>query len=104
MEKLLEEETLTDFNIICGLDLFPCHKSILANQSDVFAAVMNSNSWEENKSNKYPIEGHNPKVVKQMINFFAQTGFQKVLCVTLNSFSLLTSSTWKALLIYVKPD
>ena len=69
MEKLLEEETLADFDIICGLEWFPCHKSILANQSDVFAAVMNSNSWEENKSNKYPIEGHNPKVVKQMIYF-----------------------------------
>ena len=66
MEKLLEEDTLTDFDIICGLEWFPCHKSVLANRSEVFAAIVYSNSCEENN---YPIEDYSSKVVKQMINF-----------------------------------
>jgi len=69
MEKLLDDDTLADFEIVSGSEVFPCHKSILANQSDVFATVMNSSSWEENKNNQYPIDGHDPKIVKQMIHF-----------------------------------
>jgi len=66
MEKLLDDDSLTDFEVTCGSEVFPCHKSILANQSDVFATIINSRKWEENKSN---IEGHDPKIVKQMIHF-----------------------------------
>ena len=68
MEKLLHDYALTDFDIICERKIFPCHKSILANRSDVFAAVMKSDRWQESKTNTYPIDA-DPRVVELMIHF-----------------------------------
>ena len=35
MAKLLKNQTLTDFESVCGSERFPCHKAILAKQSDI---------------------------------------------------------------------
>ena len=67
--RLLESAAFADFAIECGTEKFPCHKAILANRSDFFARLFSSQEWIEGKKKVFQIKGHDPAVVKQMLEF-----------------------------------
>ena len=68
-QRLWTGGVLSDFTISCGSERFPCHKAILANGSDVFARLLSSKDWVENKRNLLQVKNFPPTVVKQMIEF-----------------------------------
>ena len=67
--RLLTDAAYVDFAIECGTEKFPCHKAILANRSDFFARLFSSQEWIESERNTFQINGHDPAVVKQMLEF-----------------------------------
>ena len=67
--RLLTDSVFSDFTISCGSEKFQCHKVVLANRSDVFARLLTSKDWTENKKNLFQINDHDPAVVKQMLEF-----------------------------------
>ena len=69
LKALLTDTTFSDFTIQCGTEKFPCHKAILANRSDVFARLLSSTDWAENKKNVFQVDNHDPATVKQMLEF-----------------------------------
>jgi hypothetical protein len=50
MERLLESGKMSDFRIVCGSKTWPCHKAILANQSDVLETMMSKETWAESRN------------------------------------------------------
>jgi hypothetical protein len=68
LERLLSDDTLSDFVIICNESSFKCHKAIMANKSLVFKAFFQRSS-KGDSVNTYNIENFEPEIVKQMIHF-----------------------------------
>ena len=69
LKALLTDTTFSDFTLQSGTEKFPCHKAILANRSDVFARLLSSNDWAENKNNLFQLDNYDPATVKQMLEF-----------------------------------
>ena len=67
--SLFRDAAFADFAIECGTEKFPCHKAILANRSDFFARLFSSQEWIEVRRKVFQIKGHDPAVVKQMLEF-----------------------------------
>jgi hypothetical protein len=63
------DPNLADFKIVCEDKSFACHKSILANQSEVWKTMFSSKKWRENKDNSLKIQDFDWKTVSNMINF-----------------------------------
>jgi hypothetical protein len=66
---LLNDDSLSDFEIVCGSQTFPCHKAVLANKSPVLKTMMTSGRWAENEKNVLEISDVKPAIVKDFLNF-----------------------------------
>jgi hypothetical protein len=69
LKKMMLDPDLADFKIVCEDKSFPCHKNILANQSEVWKTMFSSENWRENKDNSLEIQDFDSKTVSSMINF-----------------------------------
>ena len=67
IRKLLGNQKFSDVRIICGKEVFDCHRSILSVRSPVFEAVFQSEVLENLK--EVVIKDHRPEVVKEMLHF-----------------------------------
>ena len=65
--KLLGNQKFSDVRIICGEEVFDCHRSILSVRSPVFEAMFQSEVLENLK--EVVIKDHRPEVVKEMLHF-----------------------------------
>ncbi len=68
MLRLMKESKFSDFQILCDGKVFPCHKSILANQSDVLLNMMSGN-WSENSANMLEIDDFDSNTVESMLHY-----------------------------------
>ena len=69
MDKLLTSEIFSDFSFVCQDQVFPCHRNIIANRSEVLEKMMLSQNWTENEDKTLKIEDFEPETVKMMIHF-----------------------------------
>lgn len=68
LENLIEDDKFADVTLVVGGTTFKAHKCVLANKSPVFA-VMFEHSMKEKMNNEVTIEGTDPKVFKEMLQF-----------------------------------
>ncbi|KAI9549148.1 hypothetical protein GHT06_005422 [Daphnia sinensis] len=66
LEELLENKTLSDFNLNVGGRIFPAHKNILAARSKVFAAMFEHETAEK-LSNQVDIQDVDPDVFQEVL-------------------------------------
>ena len=84
VEKLWPEKFVTDFNLRCADELFPCHKFVLACRSTVFKTMLSNKAFMENVTNEAEIKDFSPKSVKDFLEFLytdyvtGRTGFNSV--------------------------
>ena len=71
MLKFLSDRMLCDMTIECQGSSFPCHKIVLASQSEVFCAMF-THDTKESKNAKVNIKDAHPDTIKNMIDFFYQ--------------------------------
>jgi hypothetical protein len=69
MERLLRNAEFSDFKIVCEDQTFPCHRSILANHSEVLSKMTETKNWGEAKEKTWTISDFNPETVKMMLHF-----------------------------------
>ena len=66
--KLFGNKKFSDVKIICGEDVFHCHRNILSVRSPVFEAMFES-EMRENRSQEVIIRDMKPDVVREMLHF-----------------------------------
>jgi hypothetical protein len=69
MEKLLTDNTFSDFKIICDDQTFYCHKCIVAAKSDVLQQMLLSENWSENEEETLEIKDFDVETVRAMIHY-----------------------------------
>jgi hypothetical protein len=69
MEKLLTDDTFSDFKIVCDDETFYCHKNIVAAKSDVLLQMLLSENWSENEEETLEIEDFDAETVRAMIHY-----------------------------------
>ncbi len=69
LKKMMLDPDLADFKIVCEGTSFPCNKSIMSNQSDVWKTLFSSEKWRENKDNSIKIQDFDSNTVSNMITF-----------------------------------
>ena len=69
MEKLLTDDTFSDFKIVCDDEAFYCHKNIVAAKSDVLQQMLLSKDWSENEEEAMKIEDFDAETVSAMIHY-----------------------------------
>lgn len=68
-EMLYMKKELSDIKLICGREIFECHKLILSCQSDVFETMFKTKSTAEEESGEVEIENFKPKTIENMVYF-----------------------------------
>merc|ERR1739844_324708 len=76
MGKLFKAKEFADAKIFCDGKTFECHKSVMACQSDVFAAMF-SNSMTEANSGVVKIDDFDAEVIETMIDFIYNDEIQE---------------------------
>ena len=69
MEKLLSTQMFSDFHFVCQDQVFPCHRNIIANCSEVLEKMLLAQNWTENEKKTLKIQDFEPETVKLMIHF-----------------------------------
>ena len=69
LQKLLTNSVMSDFTILCGDEVFPCHKAILALRSDVFERMFENKSAKENTKNEVEITDCEPEILRAFLQF-----------------------------------
>jgi len=68
-EMLYMEEELSDIKLICGREIFECHKLVLSCQSDVFKTMFKTKSTAEEESGEVQILNFEARTVGNMVYF-----------------------------------
>jgi speckle-type POZ protein len=71
----LEEDHLSDVDVVAGDQVFHCHKVILASSSDVFEAMFSHSNVKECREGKIVIDDDDPSVVKLFLEFIYSDDF-----------------------------
>ena len=67
ISNLKQKEDTADISLVCGEKRFPCHKTILAARSDVFAAMFSHSSTTEAVANEVKIDDTDPDTLDRFI-------------------------------------
>jgi len=68
MRSLFSQREFTDVKVLCGSQVFDCHKAILASRSPVFRAMLTTDMVEA-RTNKVEIKDRQPGVVYAMLEY-----------------------------------
>jgi len=67
-KNMYEDGLLADCKIICGDEIFPCHRAILAARSEVFKAMLSS-EWEESSTSSIEISDLSSETIENTLEY-----------------------------------
>ena len=68
-EMIYMEKELSDIKLICGHEIFECHKLVLSCRSDVFKTMFKAKSTAEEEYGEVEIENFEAKTIANMVYF-----------------------------------
>ena len=82
LQKMLFDERTSDVQVICGTQVFPCHKFVLCGRSDVFKAMFEGDVFKEGQDGVLKIEDVQEKTMKTFLKYmYTDTiSFEEINC------------------------
>merc|ERR1719402_1743996 len=76
-EKMMLSEEAADFKILCGGEVFTCHKAVLMTRSDFFNGAINAGMMEA-ESGKMAIQDHKMETMREVMHFIYTGRVKKI--------------------------